>query len=135
MLVQTETHPTQEMNISSPTRIAIGKRCVGPGYPALVIAEIGNNHNGDFERANALIATISTTGKPLIVSTGMSTTDEIRTTAAYLAKRKAHFVLLHCQSTYPAALHNIHLRFMETLRFIHPLVGYSGHERGTAVTI
>ena len=48
---------------------------------------------------------------------------------------RRHYVLLHCQSTYPAALHNIHLRFMETLREIHPLVGYSGHERGIAVSI
>jgi N-acetylneuraminate synthase len=44
-------------------------------------------------------------------------------------------VLLHCQSTYPAALHNIHLRFMETLKTIHHAVGYSGHERGIAVSI
>ena len=44
-------------------------------------------------------------------------------------------MLLHCQSTYPAALHNIHLRFMETLKDIHPAVGYSGHERGIAVSI
>ncbi len=82
-----------------------------------------------------LLARLVATGKPLIVSTGMSTSDEIRAAANFLDARSAQYVLLHCQSTYPAALHNIHLRFMETLREIHPLVGYSGHERGTAVSI
>ncbi|MGY4462159.1 N-acetylneuraminate synthase family protein [Bradyrhizobium sp. LB13.1] len=77
---------------------------------------------------------MTATGKTLIVSTGMSTTDEIKTAAKFLDDRDASYVLLHCQSTYPAALHNIHLRFMETLREIHPIVGYSGHERGVAVS-
>lgn len=82
-----------------------------------------------------LLAKLAATKKTLIVSTGMSTTAEIKAAAQFLDERKAPFVLLHCQSTYPAALHNIHLRFMETLREIHPLVGYSGHERGIAVSI
>ena len=46
----------------------------------------------------------------------MSTTEEIQAAAKFLDDRAASYVLLHCQSTYPAALHNIHLRFMETLR-------------------
>ncbi|WP_407119716.1 N-acetylneuraminate synthase family protein [Bradyrhizobium sp. STM 3561] len=81
-----------------------------------------------------LLARLTTTGKTLIVSTGMSTTDEIKAAAKFLDDRNASYALLHCQSTYPAALHNIHLRFMETLREIHPVVGYSGHERGIAVS-
>lgn len=81
-----------------------------------------------------LLACLTATGKSLIVSTGMSTTDEIKKAAKFLDDRNASYVLLHCQSTYPAALHNIHLRFMETLREIHPVVGYSGHERGVAVS-
>jgi N-acetylneuraminate synthase len=82
-----------------------------------------------------LLAKLAATGKTLIVSTGMSTSDEIRAAAKFLDDRSAPYVVLHCQSTYPAALHNIHLRFMETLREIHPFVGYSGHERGIAVSI
>jgi N-acetylneuraminate synthase len=82
-----------------------------------------------------LLGRLAATGKTLIVSTGMSTTDEIRLAAKFLDDRAARYVLLHCQSTYPAALHNIHLRFIETLREIHPAVGYSGHERGIAVSI
>jgi sialic acid synthase SpsE/sugar phosphate isomerase/epimerase len=74
------------------------------------------------------------TGKPFIVSTGMSTLAEIEMVATFLNERRAQFAFLHCQSTYPAAFHNINLRFMDRLRRVHPIVGYSGHERGTAVT-
>src|SRR5438445_723434 len=225
------------MNSTQQTgQIRIGSRTIGDGHPCYVIAEVGNNHNGDFDRAIALVdaavaagadcakfqmrkldevyrasslsgkdddlaveytldllrrfglstdqqrrvaaycaskgiqylctpwdaasvavletfgveaykvasadltnlpllAKLAATGKTLIVSTGMSTTEEIETAANFLDDRAAHYVLLHCQSTYPAALHNIHLRFMETLREIHPVVGYSGHERGIAVSI
>lgn len=219
-----------------PAPVRIGNRLLGDGEPCYVIAEIGNNHNGDFDRAIALVdaaiaagadcakfqmrkldevyrasslsgkdddlaveytldllrrfelptaqqkkiaeycatkgiqylctpwdassvavlegfgvqaykvasadltnlpllARLAATGKTLIVSTGMSTTDEIKAASKFLDERNASYVLLHCQSTYPAALHNIHLRFMETLREIHPVVGYSGHERGIAVSI
>lgn len=219
-----------------PALVRIGNRLLGDDEPCYVIAEIGNNHNGDFDRAIALVdaavaagadcakfqmrkldevyrasslsgkdddlaveytldllrrfelptaqqkaiaeycaakgiqylctpwdaksvavlegfgvqaykvasadltnlpllARLAATGKTLIVSTGMSTTDEIKVAAKFLDDRNASYVLLHCQSTYPAALHNIHLRFMETLREIHPVVGYSGHERGIAVSI
>jgi sialic acid synthase SpsE/sugar phosphate isomerase/epimerase len=216
--------------------LKIGDRSIGDGQPCFVIAEVGNNHNGDYNRAIALVdaavaagadcakfqmrkldevyrasslsgkdddlaveytldllrrfelttdqqcriaaycgskgiqylctpwdassvatletfgvqaykvasadltnlpllAKLAATGKTLIVSTGMSTTEEIKAAAKFLDDRSVPYVLLHCQSTYPAALHNIHLRFMETLRSIHPAVGYSGHERGIAVSI
>jgi sialic acid synthase SpsE/sugar phosphate isomerase/epimerase len=82
-----------------------------------------------------LLEKLCGTGKPLILSTGMSRREEVKVTVDFLKKRKAAFVLLHCNSTYPAPLHDIHLRWMEKLRAIHPLVGYSGHERGTAVSL
>jgi N-acetylneuraminate synthase len=82
-----------------------------------------------------LLEKLCATGKPLILSTGMSSREEVQVTVDFLDTRKASFVLLHCNSTYPAPLHDIHLRWMEKLRDIHSLVGYSGHERGTAVTL
>lgn len=82
-----------------------------------------------------LLEKLCATGKPLILSTGMSHQDEVRITVDFLNQRKARFVLLHCNSTYPAPLHDIHLKWMERLRGIHPLVGYSGHERGIAVSL
>ncbi len=82
-----------------------------------------------------LLDVLCATGKPLILSTGMSRRDEVEKTVAFLSHRGAHFVLLHCNSTYPAPIHDIHLNWMTKLREIHPLVGYSGHERGTAVSL
>jgi sialic acid synthase SpsE/sugar phosphate isomerase/epimerase len=82
-----------------------------------------------------LLDRLSATGKPLILSTGMSRGDEVQATVDFLNHRNAQFILLHCNSTYPAPLHDIQLKWMEQLRKIHPLVGYSGHERGTAVSL
>jgi sialic acid synthase SpsE/sugar phosphate isomerase/epimerase len=82
-----------------------------------------------------LLDQLCRTGKPLILSTGMSGLEEVRTTVEFLNERGASFVLLHCNSTYPAPLHDIQLRWMSRLREVHPLIGYSGHERGIAVTL
>jgi N-acetylneuraminate synthase len=73
-------------------------------------------------------------GKPLILSTGMSRIDEVEITVNFLKERGAEFALLHCNSTYPAAFEDINLRFMEKLRRFGVPVGYSGHERGIAVS-
>lgn len=73
-------------------------------------------------------------GKPLIISTGMSHMHEVEITVEFLKKRQAQFALLHCNSTYPAAFEDINLRFMEQLRRFEVPVGYSGHERGIAVS-
>lgn len=227
------------MNIRSikagPDCLRIGERFIGPGNPCFVIAEIGNNHNGSFDCAIALVdsaiaagadcakfqmrkldevyrakslsgkdddlsveytldllrrfelsaeqqkrlsdycrqkgivylctpwdpssvqildsfgvqafkvasadltnlpllAVLADIEKTLILSTGMSTLAEIEAAVGFLNGRGSSFALLHCQSTYPAAFHNINLRFMARLREMHPFIGYSGHERGTAVT-
>ena len=82
-----------------------------------------------------LIANLIATQKPLILSTGMSSVDEIQITTDFLNSRSAEFVLLHCNSTYPAPFHDINLNWITKLKEIHPLVGYSGHERGIAVTL
>jgi len=82
-----------------------------------------------------LLDRLCQTEKPLILSTGMSRREEVQTTVDFLNRRNAQFVLLHCNSTYPAPLHDIQLKWIEQLRGIHPLVGYSGHERGIAVSL
>ena len=82
-----------------------------------------------------LLDVLAGTGKPLILSTGMSRPSEVEATVVFLRQRKAPFALLHCNSTYPAPLHDINLRWMQEMRRIHPIVGYSGHERGIAVTL
>ena len=74
--------------------------------------------------------------KPLILSTGMSTEPEIERTYEFLKGEGVPFALLHCNSTYPAPFRNINLRYLQTLaaRFDVP-VGYSGHEKGIAVSV
>lgn len=82
-----------------------------------------------------LIDILINTKKPLILSTGMSSVDEIQITTDFLNSRNADFVLLHCNSTYPAPLHDINLSWLEKLKEIHPVIGYSGHERGISVSL
>lgn len=82
-----------------------------------------------------LLERLIETEKPLLVSTGMAEEKEIDRTAEFLNERDAEFALLHCRSTYPAPYHNLNLEFMNELRDRYDVpVGYSGHERGIAVT-
>tara|TARA_X000000950_G_scaffold29542_1_gene31974 strand:+ start:4755 stop:6641 length:1887 start_codon:yes stop_codon:yes gene_type:complete len=82
-----------------------------------------------------LITKLVETGKPLILSTGMSSKDEVQITVDFLNKKNSDFVLLHCNSTYPAPVYDINLNWMSKLKEIHPYVGYSGHERGTSISL
>ncbi len=83
-----------------------------------------------------LLAALADTGKPLIVSTGMSTESEIAEAVALLQRHGAAYALLHCNSTYPAPYKDVNLRYLEQLRRIGACpVGYSGHERGWHVPV
>ncbi len=82
-----------------------------------------------------LLDKLSKTGKPLILSTGMSSTKEIEISTDFLNSRKVSFALLHCNSTYPAPIQDINLNWMSQLKSIHPLIGYSGHERGINISL
>ena len=81
-----------------------------------------------------LIAKAASLGIPLILSTGMSFEQEIIRTIDQLNALNAAFALLHCNSTYPAPESDIQLPYITRLKQLHPLIGYSGHERGTAIT-
>jgi len=86
--------------------------------------------NHDFIRA------VADTGKPLLCSTGMSTEDEIVETVGLLKQIGAMFVLLHCNSTYPAPFKDLNLNYLERLKEIGECpIGYSGHERGVHVAL
>ncbi len=82
-----------------------------------------------------LLEVLARTGKPLILSTGMSLSEEVLATVQFLNARSVRYALLHCNSTYPAPLHDINLKWIGELRKLHPLVGYSGHERGINVSL
>ena len=76
------------------------------------------------------------TKKPLIISTGMSTMDEIEKTVDFVKKENVPFVLLHCNSTYPSPVELLNLSLIDLLRqkFDVP-IGYSGHEQGIMPTL
>lgn len=82
-----------------------------------------------------LLEKLVTTKKFLILSTGMSQEWEIKKIVDFLNNKNVQFALLHCNSTYPAPFHGINLRYLENLKKIHPNTGYSGHERGIAVSL
>ncbi len=67
-------------------------------------------------------------GKPLLISTGAATVEEIDRTAGWLRERAAPFALLHCVSSYPTQSHDANLCWIGELaaRFNVP-VGYSDH--------
>ena len=73
-------------------------------------------------------------GKPIILSTGMSTMDEIRHAVSILGED--NLIIMHCTSTYPSNSDEMNLRVIETFRkeFTCP-IGYSGHERGITPSV
>lgn len=74
------------------------------------------------------------TGKPVLLSTGMSTMEEIRHAVSILGEE--NLVIFHCTSTYPTEHSEINLKVIEEFKreFSCP-VGYSGHERGLLPSI
>ncbi len=83
-----------------------------------------------------LLEAMVKTGKPLICSTGMSNEIEIIDAVKLLKRLNATYILLHCNSTYPAPFKDINLNYLKRLAQIGDcIVGYSGHERGVAVAI
>ncbi len=74
------------------------------------------------------------TGRPLIVSTGMSTMEEID--AAVGAAGREQLLVAHSTSTYPCPVDQLNLRMLGTLKRLYPEcpIGYSGHETGLAPT-
>ena len=90
--------------------------------------------SADFDNL-PLIEKLSSTGKPIILSTGMASFAEIRDRVNFLDKRSVDYTILHCNSTYPAPFEDIQLNFIKTLKSITKNVGYSGHERGLAVSL
>lgn len=81
-----------------------------------------------------LLKKMKATGKPLIISTGMSTMEEIGYAVSTLGEDK--LLIAHATSTYPCRLEELNLRVIATLKELYPHIpiGYSGHETGLAPT-
>jgi len=73
-------------------------------------------------------------GRPVMLSTGMSTLEQIDHAVEVLGKED--LVVLHSTSTYPALYEELNLRVIPALRQRYALpVGYSGHETGLSTSI
>jgi len=89
-----------------------------------------------FKAASASLTDISLlnkkreTGKPLMISTGMSTIEEINSTVKIIGTKD--LLIAHSTSAYPCKLEELNLKVIRTLKQIYPEVpiGYSGHETG-----
>lgn len=81
-----------------------------------------------------LLRHIARKGRPIILSTGMSTTDMVRKAVKEL--NSPDFIILHCTSTYPCKLEEINLSVITTLKNEFPgiPIGFSGHEVGLPAT-
>ena len=74
--------------------------------------------------------------KPLIISTGMWTQEEIQEAIdKFKTFGNNDFFMLLANSTYPTPYESINLEFLPTLKTMHNLIGYSGHERGTFIPV
>jgi len=73
-------------------------------------------------------------GRPILLSTGMSTMEEVHHAVEILGS--TDLVLMHCTSTYPSRPEELNLRVIQTLQHEFPCpVGYSGHEVGLQTSV
>ncbi len=83
-----------------------------------------------------LIEAVCQTGKPILMSTGMSTIEEIDRAMQLIRKYTRQVALFHCVSSYPTEDKNVNLRLIPYLKKRYQCsVGYSGHERGVVICI
>lgn len=81
-----------------------------------------------------MLRKIKATGKPVILSTGMSTIEQIDTAVETLGKDK--LIIMHATSTYPLPPEEANLKMIGTLKERYGVpVGYSGHEPGLQISI
>ncbi|MFH2104572.1 MAG: N-acetylneuraminate synthase family protein [Chloroflexota bacterium] len=130
------------------TYIEIDRHCKQKGIPWLV--SVWDEQSVDFMEQfetpaykipsasltnHSLLRHARQTGKPVVISTGMSTMDQIQRGVDVVGKDK--LVIMHCTSTYPCEPEELNLRMIETLRTEFPgvPVGYSGHEVGLIPSI
>lgn len=83
---------------------------------------------------DSLLRHVRRTGRPIILSTGMSSLDQIDHAVELLGKE--NLILMHCTSTYPSNVDELNLRVIPALQQRYQVpVGYSGHEVSLYVSL
>ncbi|WP_181348836.1 N-acetylneuraminate synthase family protein [Thalassobacillus sp. CUG 92003] len=112
--------------LSTPFDIESAQRLEQLGVPAYKVG------SGDLTHY-PLIKHLASYKKPLILSTGMATLEEIKAMVSILPT-DTPFALLHCTSAYPAPYKDLHLLVLEKLKStFNCIVGYSDHSLGCDV--
>ena len=93
--------------------------------------KLGSGELNNFE----LIDYVQKTNKPIIISTGMATLDEIKETYDFI-ENKDNLIILHCITGYPTSFEEANLNFIKTLKseFDVP-IGFSDHSPGIELPI
>jgi N-acetylneuraminate synthase/sialic acid synthase len=84
-----------------------------------------------------LLQHVARFGKPMIVSTGGGTMEDVERAHDAITPINSRFCLLQCTSSYPAEPEDLDLRVIETFRarFPETVIGYSGHDNGIAMPL
>jgi N,N'-diacetyllegionaminate synthase len=107
---------------SAQTLLGLGAQCLKVGSDDIV--------------HTPLISWLSTTGVPLLLSTGMSEAWEISEAVRLAGAGKRHFpVLFHCVSLYPTPIRYANLNRIRHLGRFSPFIGYSDHTDGWAASV
>ena len=82
-----------------------------------------------------LLEHIAKKGKPMIISTGMSNLNTVKSAYNLISQINNQIAILQCTSTYPSKFEEIHLNVLKTYQkeFPDAVIGYSGHEPGIVV--
>lgn len=80
-----------------------------------------------------LLVACARAGKPVVLSTGMATLEEVRRAVNILQSAGTDTTVLHCVSSYPTPIQDCNLAAIETLRRLTPKVGWSDHSVSPAV--
>lgn len=75
--------------------------------------------------------------KPMIISTGMADLKTVEKAYELVRRINPNVAILQCTSSYPTPNNNIHLNVIRTYQreFPHAVIGYSGHETGTTISL
>ena len=93
--------------------------------------KLGSGDLTNFE----LIDKVQKTGKPIIISTGMATLDEIKETYDFI-ENKENLTILHCITGYPTSFNEANLNFIKTLQSEFDVqIGFSDHSPGIELPI
>lgn len=84
-----------------------------------------------------LLEYIAKLGKPMFLSTGAASLEEVRIAYETVHRHNDQICLMHCTAGYPTEYHDLNLKVIETLKkeFQEVIVGYSGHDNGILAVV